>query len=303
MNTISSVTTAAVIPRKGEASLDTVSSVLGEASFSRPGIQIYCGDCLELMRKLPGGIVSLTVTSPPYNIGKPYETRRDIQEYLDWCESWIHEIYRITAPRGAFWLNLGYLEVPGRAKALPIPYLLWERIPFCIIQEVVWNYGAGVATKRSFSPRNEKFLWCVKDPCNYTFNLDAIRDKNVKYPNQKKNGRLKCNPLGKNPGDVWQFPKVTSGRGRASKERTEHPAQFPMAVVQRIVKACSNSGELVLDPFIGSGSTAEVCLRNSQPVFGFEIRPDYVKIAGERLANYLKDREVEDAQSKLFSWV
>jgi len=102
--------------------------------------------------------------------------------------------------------------------------LLWDRSPFYLIQEVVWNYGAGVACRHQFSPRNEKFLWYVKDPNNYLFHLDKI----VKYPNQKKNGKLKCNPLGKNPTDVWQFPKVTSGKKRSSIERTAHPAQFPV---------------------------------------------------------------------------
>lgn len=300
MNTIGSMNDKVTISISKGTSLDVLTSILGEASFSCSGVRIYCGDCLEFLKKLPNSIVSLTVTSPPYNIGKEYEKRMELEEYLSWCESWINEVYRITSPKGAFWLNLGYLEVPGKAKALPIPYLLWDRIPFYIIQEVVWNYGAGVAARMSFSPRNEKFLWCVKDPYNYTFNLEDIRDKNVKYPNQKKYGKLKCNPLGKNPTDVWQFPKVTSGTNRASKERTIHPAQFPTAVVERIVKACSNKGELVMDPFMGSGSTVEACLRNFRPVFGFETRPDYVEIAAMRIDKYLKKKAAEDAQGKLF---
>jgi len=285
---------------EGSAEFATLRSLLGEPSYSQPDVLIFQGDCLDFLKKLPDEIVSLTVTSPPYNIGKPYEKQRDIEEYLNWCESWIREIYRLTEPHGAFWLNLGYFEVPGRGRALPIPYLLWDRIPFYIIQEVVWNYGAGVAARRAFSPRNEKFLWCVKDPDNYAFNLDDVRDKTVKYPNQKKNGKLKCNPNGKNPSDVWQIPKVTSGRNRASKERTDHPAQFPIAVVSRIIKACSNPEDLVLDPFMGSGSTAEACLRNSRKVVGFEIRSDYVQVAGRRIENFLQLKAQEDAQQKLF---
>lgn len=299
MNTIGSMIDKVTIPSSDVTSLDGFSPILGEAYFSRPNVHIYCGNCLEFMKKLPGGIASLTVTSPPYNIGKPYEKQLNLEEYLNWCESWIHEVYRITSPQGGFWLNLGYLEVPRKAKALPITYLLWDRIPFYIIQEVVWNYGAGVAARKSFSPRNEKFLWCVKDVDNYTFNLEDIRDKNVKYPNQKKHGKLKCNPRGKNPGDVWQFPKVTSGTNRASKERTTHPSQFPIAVVERIVKACSNEGELVMDPFMGSGTVAEACLRNSRSVLGFEIRDDYVEITVARINKYLKKKAAEDAQGKL----
>src|SRR5262249_3272739 len=152
--------------------------------------------CLGLMAALPEGLFDLTITSPPYNIGKEYEDIRDTKQYIDWCETWIREIHRLTDACGAFWLNLGYFSLPGRAKAIPIPYLLWDRVPFFLIQEIVWNYGAGVAAKRSFSPRNEKFLWYVKDAEDYTFNLDAVRDPKVKYPRQFKRGRLKVNPLG-----------------------------------------------------------------------------------------------------------
>ena len=142
-------------------------------------------------------------------------------------------------------------------------------------------------------------MWCVKNPDDYTFNLDVVRDKNVKYPNQKKNGKLRCNPLGKNPSDVWQVPKVTSGTNRSSKERTRHPAQFPLAVVERIVKACSNPHDLVMDPFMGSGTTAEACLKNSRQVFGFEIRTDYIEIISERLERFQQMETLEKMQLKL----
>ncbi len=244
---------------------------------------LYEGDAQELLRRLPPSSVDLTVTSPPYNIGKQYETKLSLDDYVAWCEDWIRSIHAATAADGAFWLNVGYLQMPGRAKALPIPYLLWDRVDFFLVQEVVWNYGAGVASRRSFSPRNEKFLWYVKDEHGYKFDLDAVRDPNVKYPNQKKNGKLKCNPLGKNPTDVWQFPKVTSGANRSADERTPHPAQFPLAVIDRIIKACSSLGDIVLDPFIGSGTTAEAALKNGRLVIGFEIRPDYIEIARRRI--------------------
>jgi len=264
--------------------------------YSNHGVQLHGGDCVKLLAHIPDGTINLTVTSPPYNIGKEYETLLDVSDYINWCRKWIGEIYRVTASNGAFWLNLGYFEIPERAKALPISYMLWEHIPFYIIQEIVWNYGAGVAGRRFFSPRNEKFLWCVKDQNNYTFNLDAVRDPNVKYPNQKKNGKLKCNPLGKNPSDVWQFPKVTSGTNRASKERTAHPAQFPTAVIDRIIRACSNPCELVLDPFMGSGSTAEACVMNNRRCIGFDISDKYLAIASRRLEQFVRRREAEKAQ-------
>jgi adenine-specific DNA-methyltransferase len=280
--------------------METIETALGTPAFRGEGYMIYQGDCVELMKSLPRNAFPLTVTSPPYNIGKEYETLRPVKEYLEWCERWIQLIHGITRNDGAFWLNLGYISFDDRAKAIPLPYLLWERIPFYLIQEVVWNYGAGVAAKRSFSPRNEKFLWYVKNPEDYIFNLDAVRDPNVKYPNQKKNGKKKCNPLGKNPSDVWQFPKVTSGKNRSSKERTPHPAQFPLAVIDRIIKACSNPGDLVFDPFAGSGSLLEAALRNGRVAVGFEINPAYARLAAHRIERYLKCQAQENAQCALF---
>ena len=280
--------------------LTTVTSVLGTPTHSGSGYAIYQGDCLELMGQLPDEVITLTVTSPPYNIGKEYEEVLSIGEYLDWCESWIKEIHRSTVPSGAFWLNLGYVSLPDRAKAIPLPYMLWDRVPFYLIQEVVWNYGAGVAAKKFFAPRNEKFLWYVKDQGDYVFNLDDVRDPNVKYPNQKKNGKKKCNPIGKNPSDVWQFPKVTSGKNRSSKERTGHPAQFPVAVIDRIVKACSNAGDLILDPFVGSGSLIEAALMNDRVAVGIEINAEYADMAAQRIESYLRRRRADEAQQVLF---
>jgi len=262
---------------------DLIRQRLGTPAFEDENILLYCGDSTDLMKQLDRDLIPLTVTSPPYNIGKEYEKVRALDEYLDWMAEWIAQIHHLTSSNGAFWLNLGYLSIPEKAKAIPIPYLIWDRVPFYLIQEVVWNYGAGVAGRKFLSPRNEKFLWYVKDAENYTFNLDDIRDPDVKYPNQKKKGKLKCNPIGKNPSDVWQIPKVTSGADRASAERTEHPAQFPIALITRIILASSNVGELVFDPFVGSGSVLEAALRQGRRAVGFEISPNYVDLAIQRI--------------------
>jgi adenine-specific DNA-methyltransferase len=285
------------------ACFDSVVRSIGTPVFRAPGVALYGMDCMEGMRRIPDDSIHLCVTSPPYNIGKEYEEPRDLDEYVLWSEEWIRQVHRTVRHNGAFWLNLGYVAKAGRARAIPLPYLLWERVPFFLIQEVVWHYGAGVATRHSFSPRNEKFLWYVKDEREYTFNLDAVRDPDVKYPHQKKNGKLKCNPLGKNPSDVWSIPKVTSGTDRASEERTEHPAQFPVAVIERIVKACSNAGEIVLDPFLGSGTTAEVALDLGRPVLGFEVSNRYLELATDRITTFLRRREGRLAQQALFEGV
>lgn len=280
--------------------LAEIVSCLGQPYYQAPNCIIYQIDCLEAMSRLPDECLELTVTSPPYNIGKEYEKALPLNEYLAWCERWIAEVYRLTVPSGAFWLNLGYLSIPNQAKAIPIPYLLWDKIPFYLIQEIVWNYGAGVAGTKFFSPRNEKFLWYVKDAKNYIFNLDDVRDPDVKYPFQKKNGKIKVNPKGKNPSDVWNFPKVTSGQNRASKERTPHPAQFPVAVIERIIKASSNANDIILDPFMGSGTTAVVALSLQRCVIGFEVRQDYCDIAAHRIDEFFNNKQSEELQLSLF---
>lgn len=273
--------------------------ILGTPAYENEGAAIYRQDCIEGMKALPEKIANLTVTSPPYNIGKEYESLIETSDYIEWCVQWMKEIYRVTADDGAFWLNVGYFEVKNKGLAVPIPYLLWDKTEFYLLQEVIWNYAAGVACKSRFSPRNEKLLWYVKNQQQYTFNLDDVRDPNVKYPNQKKNGKLKCNPLGKNPSDVWQIAKVTSGADRSSKERTPHPAQFPTEMIERIIKSSSNQCDLVIDPFMGSGSTAVAAIENGRNVIGFEIEDKYVKIIAERIENYFYEKKMINSQPAL----
>lgn len=273
--------------------------ILGTPAYEYEGVAIYHQDCMDGLKSLPEKIANLTITSPPYNIGKEYESLIETSRYVDWCTQWIKEIHRITVDDGAFWLNVGYFEVKTKGLAVPIPYLLWDKTEFYLLQEIVWNYAAGVACRTRFSPRNEKLLWYVKNHQKYTFNLDDIRDPNVKYPNQKKNGKLKCNPLGKNPSDVWQIAKVTSGANRASKERTAHPAQFPTEMIDRIIKSSSHQGDLIIDPFMGSGSTAIAAIANGRNVIGFEIEDRYIKIIRERIENYFYEKRIIDSQLAL----
>lgn len=256
---------------------------LGQPYYRDERTAIYHGDCVEVMAQIPQNSVDLTITSPPYNIGKEYEKIQDVNKYIEWCVTWLRNIYNITVNNGALALNVGYLEVPEKGYAVPIPYLLWDKTPFYLHQEIVWNYGAGVASRKRLSPRNEKVLWFLKDSQEYTFNLDPIRDPNVKYPNQKKNGKLKCNPLGKNPSDVWQIPKVTSGKNRSSQERAPHPAQFPLELINRLTKGFSNEGDIIFDPFLGSGTTAESSILNNRYIIGIEINKEYISYAKDRL--------------------
>lgn len=259
--------------------------ILGEPYYKDEKIILYNIDSLVALEKINelNKIIDLTVTSPPYNIGKEYEKVLTIDEYLEWSEKWMNLVYENTKEDGSFWLNVGYTPIKNKGKAVPLAYLLWNKTKFFMIQELVWNYGAGVASKKSLSPRNEKVLWFVKNEKNYTFNLDDIRDPNVKYPNQKKNGKLRVNQLGKNPSDVWQIPKVTSGKNRSSKERVKHPAQTPIELFKRLILASSNENDIVLDPFIGSGTTAVVAKKLNRYCIGFDLNKEYLDIAIERI--------------------
>lgn len=274
--------------------IENIKNALGKPDYENEFGLIYNQDCQEGLKKLMNSGVELdiTITSPPYNIGKEYEKIMPLNEYIEWLVDICDNIYKLTKKDGSFLLNVGYLSVEGKGKAVPITYLLWEKIKFFLQQEIVWNYGAGVAGKKFLSPRNEKVLWYIKDSENYTFNLDDIRDPDVKYPNQKKNGKLRCNTLGKNPSDVWQIAKVTSGTDRSSDERTNHPAQFPEDLIVRMVKGFSNENDLILDPFIGSGTTARTAMLNNRLFLGFEINKNYIEIIGERLNQTLNEIDI-----------
>ncbi len=270
-------------------------TVLGKPYFANDSIAIYNMDCKEGLGIMHQNKIQVqaTITSPPYNIGKIYEEPMPISDYIDWIADISQQIYDTTAHNGAYLLNLGYLKVEGKSRALPIPYLLWDKIPFFLNQEIVWNYGAGVACKHYLSPRNEKILWYVKDEENYTFNLDAIRDPDVKYPNSKKNGKLRVNTLGKNPSDVWQIAKVTTGMNRSSEERTDHPAQFPEDLIHRMMLGFTNENDIILDPFLGSGTTASIALQHNRCCIGFEIKTEYCEIAKQRILQQDSKMQIE----------
>ncbi len=231
------------------------------------------------------------ITSPPYNIGKEYEDVKPLKEYVEWSSDWLNNVSKLINPCGTLLLNLGYIPIEDKGHAIPLSYLLWDKVPLYLNQEIVWNYSAGVACKNFLSPRNEKVLWYVKDKTNYTFNLDLIRDQNVKYPNSKRKGKLRVNTLGKNPSDVWEIAKVTTGYNRSSNERTPHPCQFPIDLIDRLILGFTNESDIVLDPFIGSGTTFDSCIRNNRYCVGFEIKSDYCEIAKNRIKDIIETKQ------------
>jgi adenine-specific DNA-methyltransferase len=232
------------------------------------------------MPAMAAGSVDLVVTSPPYGAGKEYEEPISIDEYTAFADRWLACVPRVLSDMGALWLNLGYIKV-SETETLPLTYLYYSLVRqhgLHLIQEIVWHYEGGMKYTRRFTHRTERWMWFVKDPNNYVFHLDEVRDSTLNRTADRRNS-----DLGKNPTDYWYFDRVVGGRGKRS-EKTEHPAQFPVSMIERIITACSNKGDLILDPFGGSGSTAEAASRNGRGFISIEQDAKYHKIARARLS-------------------
>lgn len=244
---------------------------------------LYQGDVLELLSELPDQFTKLVVTSPPYNIGKPYEEKLRMEEYLEQQERIIRESVRVLRQDGSICWQVGNYVHNGEIVPLDIVlYPIFKQLGLHLRNRIVWHFGHGLHASRRFSGRYEVILWFTKSD-EYTFNLDAVRVPQ-KYPQKKhfkgpKKGQLSGHPLGKNPSDVWEIPNVKSNH----VEKTIHPCQFPIELIERLVLALTNEGDWVFDPFIGVGSTAIAALMHGRRAIGAEIIPEYVKIARERI--------------------
>lgn len=254
------------------------------ASFDpSASLVLYEGDCRVLFKQIPDHSIKLIVTSPPYNIGKVYEKRLRLDAYLAEQREIIVECVRVLDERGSLCWEVGnYINgnefVPLDLLLFPIFTSLGLRLR----NRIVWHFEHGLHCSKRFSGRYETILWFTKTD-HYTFNLDHVRVPQ-KYPQKRyfkgpKAGQLSCHPLGKNPGDVWIIPNVKHNH----VEKTMHPCQFPIELVQRLVLAMTDENDWVLDPFIGVGTTAIAGLMCSRKVAGAEIVREYVKIAHERI--------------------
>ncbi|MCL5985117.1 MAG: site-specific DNA-methyltransferase [Actinobacteria bacterium] len=244
---------------------------------------LYQGDCLDLLSQIPNKFVKLVVTSPPYNLGKSYESRTNLDQYLAQQQKVIKECVRILDDRGSICWEVGnYVD---NSEVVPLDILLYPifaSLELHLRNRIVWHFGHGLHASKRFSGRYEVILWFTKGN-DYTFNLNSVRVPQ-KYPNKKyfkgpKRGCLSGNPLGKNPGDIWEIPNVKSNH----VEKTIHPCQFPVELIERLVLAMTNEGERVLDPFIGVGTTAIAALMHKRKAIGAEIKPEYIEIAKERI--------------------
>lgn len=241
------------------------------------------GDILDLMAQVPERFASLVVTSPPYNLGKPYEEKQDIQAYLKEQEKVIRECARVLKDDGSLCWQVGNFVFNG--EIIPLDILLFpifSGLGLHLRNRIIWHFGHGLHASRRFSGRYEVILWFTRGD-QYVFNLDEVRVPQ-KYPQKRhfkgpKKGELSGHPLGKNPSDVWEIPNVKSNH----VEKTEHPCQFPIELVERLVLALTNPGDWVLDPYMGVGSTAIAALMHGRKAIGAEIMPEYVRIARERV--------------------
>ncbi len=253
-------------------------------------VVLYLGDTLDLLKQIPDKTAGLIVTSPPYNIGKPYEKKLNLQEYIEQQEKVIKESIRITKDDGSICWQIGnYVE---NGSIIPLDILLYpifDRFGLKLRNRIVWHFGHGLHAQKRFSGRYEVILWFTKSE-NYIFNLDAVRVPQ-KYPSKKyfkgpKKGELSCHPLGKNPTDVWEIPNVKSNH----PEKTIHPCQFPVELIERLVLALTNPGDWVIDPFIGVGSTAIAAILHGRKAAGADIIEEYIKIAKQRIELLLRGK-------------
>ncbi len=244
---------------------------------------IACADNIPFMGSLPDAMFKLIVTSPPYNLGKPYEERSGLDEYLATQERVIEECVRLLHPRGSICWQVGnYVE---NSEIVPIDTLLYPLFRaqgLKLRNRIIWHFGHGLHCTKRLSGRYETINWWTKCE-DYTWHLDPIRVPS-KYPNKRhfkgpNIGKLSGNPKGKNPSDVWEFPNVKSNH----PEKTIHPCQFPVELVERLVLSLTDEGDCVFDPYMGVGSTVIAATMHKRLGYGCEIVQEYVEIAQARL--------------------
>ena len=272
-------------PKTSEGNLFANQSPARIASEYSPDadVVLYHGDCLELLRTMPDDSVELVVTSPPYNIGKEYEKRLNIETYVSQQEKVIKECIRILHPKGSICWQVGNYVYRGAIVPLDVLlYPIFANAGLRMRNRIIWHFEHGLHCTRRFSGRYETISWFTKSD-DYIFNLDPVRIPQ-KYPGKKyfkgpKAGQYSCNPLGKNPGDVWIIPNVKHNH----VEKTIHPCQFPVELIERLILSMTSEGSLVFDPFMGVGSTAVAAILHGRKAVGAEIVPEYLAIAEERI--------------------
>ena len=253
----------------------------GSATGERDCV-LACEDNLAFMAKLPDASIKLIVTSPPYNVGKSYERRATLESYLQSQRSVIAECVRLLHPAGSLCWQVGNFVDRGEIVPLDaVLYPIFKAHHLKLRNRIVWHFGHGLHCQKRLSGRYETINWFTKGD-GYTFNLDPIRVPS-KYPGKRhfkgpNAGKLSGNPKGKNPTDVWAFPNVKNNH----VEKTIHPCQFPVELVERLVLSMTDEGDAVLDPYMGVGTTVVGALLHGRKGYGCDIVDEYVEIARQR---------------------
>ena len=264
---------------------------------------LLAGDSAQTLATIPDGSIKLIITSPPYNVGKSYERATALHTYLDNLKPVIQQLVRVISCQGSVCWQVGNFVDEGEIFPLDIYfYPLFKQFGFKLRNRIVWHFDHGLHASKRFSGRYEVLLWFTKGD-DYTFNLDDVRIPS-KYPgktNYKPGvnyGKPSGNPLGKNPSDIWHLmqreweeglwciPNVKSNH----PEKTLHPCQFPIELVERCVLALTNPGDSVLDPFSGSGSALLAALRHERQAIGCEVLAEYNAIARKRIEDLYAGR-------------
>jgi len=263
-------------------------------------VLLSCNDTLAFTRTIPNESIQLVVSSPPYNIGKPYEKKIEFRRYLEWQTNVLRECVRILKPEGSLCWEVGNHVNSGEVFPLDVFFyqILKEKLGLKLRNRIIWRFEHGLHAKRRFSGRYEVILWFTKGD-EYVFNLDPVRIPQ-KYPGKRHykgphKGEPSANPLGKNPGDIWDFllkeweeevwdiPNVKANH----PEKTIHPSQFPIELVERLILALTNPDDIVFDPFMGVGSSLIAALLHDRRAIGVDKEEVYVKIAHERVIQAL----------------
>lgn len=246
--------------------------------------KIYFGDALKYMKSLPDKSVDLVVSSPPYNLGKEYEKKISLDDYLSVQKTFLEECIRLLKDTGSIFWQVGAYSNKGALYPLDVKFFpILENLEMMPINRIIWVRPHGLHARNKFSARHETVLWFAKSR-NYKFNLSNIRVPQ-KYQNKKSwkgesKGKLTSNPDGKNPGDIWMFQNVKHNH----EEQTLHPCQFPEDFISRIVLSTTDENDVVLDPFMGAGTLAVVAKNNNRNFLGAENDKKYHSISERRLS-------------------
>ena len=247
-----------------------------------------CKDNLSFVKSLQDESMKLIVTSPPYNIGKEYEVKTSLENYVHDQARIISECVRLLHPNGSLCWQIGN-HVKNR-EVFPLDIILYHVFKdhgLKLRNRIIWQFGHGLHCKKRFSGRYETILWFTKTD-EYTFNLDPVRVSS-KYPGKKhfkgpNKGKLSCNPKGKNPSDIWEIPNVKSNHC----EKTTHPCQFPVELIERLILSMTEERDNVFDPYMGVGSAVIAAIKNNRIGYGCDTEKEYVSIARERIKQFRK---------------